>query len=151
MATMDRVAGARLGALVLTLCLSFSAHQALADQVIADDLIVDGNNCVGQDCVNGEVFSDQEMTLKENNLRIRWFSSNAPDVLAKSWEMEGNASANGAGSYFSMEAKSLMPDDGFLVSDGFAEGPDCAVGDSYDLWQPSGDYCLPIWCTGGQA
>jgi hypothetical protein len=100
---------------VLGLC---ALTLASADQVLNDNQIVQGGFCVGQDCVNGEVFNEDTLKLKENNLRIRFIDLTAADALGKSWIIETNDSANEGDSYFDVRVKSVERD----VINAFSDG-----------------------------
>ena len=100
---------------VLSLCVLTLAS---ADQVRNDNQIVQGGLCVGMDCVNGEVFNEDTLKLKENNLRIRFIDLTAADALGKSWIIEMNDSANEGDSYFDVRVKSVERDVISVFSDG---------------------------------
>jgi hypothetical protein len=69
-----------------------------ADQVIAENLIINGNAAIGFDAINNEVFGDDSIRLKENNLRIAFFDSNGND-----WRIVANDQASGGASYLGFE------------------------------------------------
>lgn len=75
-----------------------------ADQVIAENLIINGNVGVGFDAVNNEVFGDDTLRLKENNLRIA-FRDTTIDVgePGNDWQIIANDSASGGASYLGFE------------------------------------------------
>ncbi len=87
--------GAALG--LVFLC----AGSLWADQVYNTSLIVDGNACVGVDCASGEVFAEDTLRLKENNLRI-YFDDTSSDagVPSQDWWLIANEYANGGESFF---------------------------------------------------
>ena len=118
-------------AAVLAIC----ALTAMADTVVNDDLVVQGSQCVGVDCVNDEIFDNDTLKLKENNLRVRFHDTSAPDVLGQSWNLSANNSRNGGKSYFSFEMKSLT-EDTILLSDGTAPLYDCTQTDPNTMFPP---------------
>jgi len=115
--------------------LAICALSAMGDTVVNDDLVVQGSQCVGVDCINNEIFDSDTLKLKENNLRIRFHDTSAPDVLGQSWNLSANNSINGGKSYFSFELKSLT-EDTILLSDGTAPLYDCTQTDPNTLFPP---------------
>jgi len=117
-----------------------AASASNADQIRADDMVVQGNLCIGADCiVNGEDFSNGALTLKENNLRIRWYDSTATaggpvrqtfdgtyldGEVGESWRLDANQSSNGGdnGLYISQMSVVDYP----VYSDGSAPDYDCS-------------------------
>ena len=89
-----------------------------------------GGLCVGQDCSNIEPFADDEVILKENNLRIRLDNTSIdPTLLGRSWNLKANAKRNGGASYFDFQVKSLEADTVHLVTvkDGEQPSYDCSL------------------------
>jgi len=86
----------------------------IADEVRTENQIVQGGFCAGFDCVNGEVFNEDTLRLKENNLRIRLIDTTADDVFGESWVIEANDSIDAGDSYFDIQARR----DDVLLSDG---------------------------------
>ncbi|MDH3948343.1 MAG: hypothetical protein OEU74_05215 [Gammaproteobacteria bacterium] len=109
------------------IALATCALSTKADVLVNDDLIVQGSQCVGFDCINGEIFDGDILRLKENNLRIRFHDTSAPDGLGQSWSLSANNTINGGKSYLSFELKSLTKDN-LQLSDGAAPLYDCSVG-----------------------
>ena len=92
---------------------------AAADQVVSDNLIIQGGACVGFDCSNGEGFVDDNLRLKENNLRIRFDDTSLQNgVLGESWNISANDSANGGEAYIDIELKKNIMLLGFLHING---------------------------------
>jgi hypothetical protein len=92
--------GAILGALG-------ESESTIMDFVVLDDMIVAGSLCVGFDCVNGESFGFDTVKLKENNLRILFDdTSTSASFPRNDWRLIANDSANGGGSYFSIQDSS---------------------------------------------
>jgi hypothetical protein len=116
----------KLTTFCFVLVLATYALSTKADVVVNDDLIVQGSQCVGMDCINNEMFGGDTWRLKENNLRIRFHDTSAPDGLGQSWNLTANNSANFTKSYFSFELKSLIIDT-IQFSDGTAPLYDCSV------------------------
>ena len=122
-----------------------------ADQVFNDDLIVQGvintpaSVCVGTDCINNEAFNGDTLRLKENNLRIRFVDTTAPNALGQSWNITANGSNNGGRSYFNIELKSLEKDT-VLISDGTYPAYDCSQTPPVLIMQtvPAGDPVMQI-------
>ena len=76
--------------------------KAAADQVIPDDLIVQGSICTGFDCVNNEVFNDNTIILKENQLRILFLDTSVGSFPSNDWRLVAN-DATGSGNLFAIE------------------------------------------------
>ncbi len=75
-----------------------------ADEVITENVIIQGNLCVGEDCVNGEVFNDDTIKMKRNNVRIYFVdTSSTSSFPTNDWRIEINASVNGGDSYFAIQ------------------------------------------------
>lgn len=102
---------------------------------IAEDAIFQGGVCVGLDCSGGQVFTDRaQLIIKENNTRVRFYDTSAPDILGSSWSVTANESSNGGPSLFGFEAKSLSDTDAVRISDGRTPGTDCSDGDTFDAF-----------------
>ncbi len=86
----------------------------IADQVRTENQIVQGGFCAGSDCLDGEVFNEDTLRLKENNLRIRLIDTTAENVFGESWVIEANDSIDAGDSYFDFRARR----DDVLLSDG---------------------------------
>jgi hypothetical protein len=86
----------------------------IADEVRTENQIVQGGFCAGFDCVDGEVFNEDTLRLKENNLRIRLIDTTADNVFGESWVIEANDSIDAGDSYFDIQARR----DDVLLSDG---------------------------------
>ncbi len=122
-----------------------------ADQVFNDNLIVQGvintpaSVCVGNDCINNEIFDGDTLRLKENNLRIRFVDTTAPNALGQSWNITANGSNNGGRSYFNIELKSLEKDT-VLISDGTYPAYDCSQTPPVAIMQtvPAGDPVMQL-------
>lgn len=83
---------------------SFVVKKASADQVIPENLVINGNVSVGFDAVNNEVFGDDTIRLKENNLRIA-FRDTTADVgePGNDWQIISNDASSGGASYLGFE------------------------------------------------
>ncbi len=65
---------------------------------LAQNLILKGKLGIGIDCNNGEMFGQEQIKLKENNLRI-CFDDNSNDATNNNWIIEANQSSNGGKNY----------------------------------------------------
>lgn len=62
---------------------------------LSGDLTVRNSICVGLDCANNEVYGDNTILLKENNLRIRFDDTSTGTFPDNDWEIFVNESSNG--------------------------------------------------------
>ena len=118
------------------------SSETFADVVKADDLIVPGHACVGTDCPTSIIppdlqfdFGINTLLMQENNTRIRFIDTSAPDVLGQSWRMFANERTNGGRSLFGFEVRSLT-EDTVVFSDGTAPLYDCAVATNINVPPP---------------
>ncbi len=65
---------------------------------LAQDFILRGKLGIGQDCVNGENFGQEQIKLRENNVRF-CFDDNSNDATNNNWIIEANQSTNGGLNY----------------------------------------------------
>ncbi|MEB8432017.1 GlyGly-CTERM sorting domain-containing protein [Cocleimonas sp. KMM 6892] len=107
----------------------------------------DASACIGSDCADDEVFNDDTLRLKENNLRIRMTDTAVATGLGQSWNIEANSSRNTAPSYFDIQVKSVTKDTTRLVTalDGVVPSYDCSV--PVNIFSPPPDNLPPVTGT----
>ncbi len=71
----------------------------VTNDTLGQDFILKGRLGIGMDCNNGENFGQEQIKLKENNLRL-CFDDNSDDDVNNNWIIEANQSSNGGKNYF---------------------------------------------------
>jgi hypothetical protein len=93
-----------LFSIISALAMITAYSHASADQIINDNLIVQGKFCNGTDCINDQVFSDETVRLRENNVRLTFIDSSA-DPAAQSWRLVANDTADMGRDNFQLQVK----------------------------------------------
>ena len=77
-----------------------TAPVRVKDQVVPENLVVQGRTAIGFDALNDANFGVMTMFVAENNLRLHFEDTSAPEEPDSDWEITANDSASGGLSYF---------------------------------------------------